>query len=151
MRLKWLFGFLLLLVVSGCSPPEYRLHNGESIVLSDYRGQWLLINYWAVWCKPCVTEIPELNALDQTEGISVLGYNFDQQVGEPLAQQVKELNILFPLLTEDPAVTVGQDTPNALPATIVINPQGQFAAWLLGPQTQQTIKDQISKLSLESS
>jgi len=151
LRLKHVFGFLLLGTSLSCSQPEFEISNGDVYRLSNYQGQWLLINYWAVWCKPCVAEIPELNEIDQREDISVFGYNFDNNRGELLQAQVEKLNIMFPLLINDPAEKFGQKTPTALPATMLIDTSGQFRVWLLGPQTQQTIKDQISALSSASS
>src|SRR3546814_7187463 len=53
-------------------------------------GQWLVINYWAEWCAPCRTEIPELNALDKqlkSQSASVLGVNFDGLRGSELRSE----------------------------------------------------------------
>ena len=144
MRIKTVFKFSALfcvyVVLSACSQKDFSFSDGGSSTLSDYQGQWLLINYWAVWCKPCVEEIPELNWINSQENITVLGYNFDKQTGLALAKQVTKLAIEFPNLSQDPAVLFDQAKPSALPATMVINPQGEFQAWLLGPQTQESIQ-----------
>ena len=68
--------FLLL----GCAEQS---GDSPTASLEELRGQWVVINYWAQWCKPCIEEIPELNALDQKyEQVTVLGVNYDGAIGE---------------------------------------------------------------------
>ena len=65
-------------------------------------NQWSVINYWAIWCKPCRDEIPELNLLNQIENVVVLGVNFDGKVDEALFSDVSNLGIAFDII-DDPA------------------------------------------------
>ncbi|MCB1853875.1 MAG: TlpA family protein disulfide reductase [Pseudomonadales bacterium] len=124
---------LLLLILAGCSPAP---PPGKRLELDQLRGQWVLINYWATWCKPCRQEIPELNALaSQYPEVAVLGVNFDGSLGEQLAQEVREMGIAFPVLEEDPAAALGVERPAVLPTTLVIDPQGLLRPALVGPQT----------------
>jgi thiol-disulfide isomerase/thioredoxin len=104
-------------------------------------GQWLLVNYWAVWCQPCRVEIPELNAFaDEQEGrVRVYGVNYDNVDTETLLVQAAELGIEFTVLTTDPANTLGYARPMVLPTTMVINPEGEIMARLLGPQTVDSL------------
>jgi thiol-disulfide isomerase/thioredoxin len=120
--------------------PAITFVNGAPLELDAYRGQWVLMNYWAIWCKPCIKEMPELNALHEHSGISVFAYNFDQEKGDALQQQASTLDINMPMLATAPAGFFGQEPPSALPATIVIDPQGLFHSWLMGPQTASGIK-----------
>ncbi len=145
MRLKALFAVGLVLLLSGCSRVDLELANGSSVALSDFQGQWLLINYWAQWCKPCIEEIPELNEVDAQQNVSVLGYNFDRHRGDALAEQATRLGIQFPLMVHDPAPLFEQEPPSALPATMVIDPQGEFRQWLMGPQSREGINSLLSE------
>jgi len=131
--------------MSACSQKDFSFSDGASSALSDYQGQWLLVNYWAVWCKPCVEEIPELNRVNEQGNITVLGYNFDKQPGVSLENQVMKLGIEFQNLSQDPSELFDQAKPNVLPATMVINPHGKFQEWLLGPQTQESIQELLLK------
>jgi thiol-disulfide isomerase/thioredoxin len=103
------------------------------------RGQWVVVNYWAEWCKPCIKEVPELNALGEREGITVLGVNYDGAQGEALSAQVEALGIAFPTLDLDPAAALGVKRPTVLPTTLIIDPEGTLRATLVGPQTEDSL------------
>ena len=62
-KTKYFFLINLILIFSSCSEPDYRLVGGESGKLNDFLGKWLVINYWADWCPPCIKEMPELERL----------------------------------------------------------------------------------------
>jgi thiol-disulfide isomerase/thioredoxin len=133
--MKRLCGLLLLATLAACSPPA---PPGE-LRLDQFRGQWVVINYWATWCKPCIKEIPELNALDEFPQVAVLGVNYDGASGEELQQQLLELGITFPTLDADPAAQLGVARPLVLPTTLVLDPTGQLHATLVGPQTLESL------------
>ncbi len=127
----WL-ALTLSLALSGCGPgpaPDVGLQ------LEQLRGQWVVINYWAIWCKPCIQEIPELNALNELPGVTVLGVNYDGDAEEILAQQIKQLGIDFEVLATDPASLLGTTRPMVLPTTLILDPAGALQDTLVGPQT----------------
>jgi thiol-disulfide isomerase/thioredoxin len=135
---------VLLISLSGCSSePSFRLAGGSQIQLSELHGSWVLINYWADWCRPCREEIPELNELHERqegEPIYVLGVNFDYLEGQELESLIAEMGIEFPVLVDDPQVIVGYDAAQVLPMTVIISPQGSVHNVLVGPQTTETIE-----------
>ncbi|MEZ7818676.1 MAG: TlpA disulfide reductase family protein [Pseudomonadales bacterium] len=141
--LKVIF-FVALLGLSGCAKePSYRVADGSQMQLSELRGNWVLINYWADWCRPCREEIPELNILHQRqegEPIFVLGVNFDYLEGQELTDLIGEMGIEFPVLVDDPQVLVGYAAAEVLPMTVIISPQGEVHKVLVGPQTAETIE-----------
>ena len=120
--------FLSSLVLLGCS----------SEPIGIVRSQWNVINYWAIWCKPCREEIPELNQLNRIENVVVLGVNFDGKVGEALAADADELGISFDIIG-DPASGLNITRPSVLPTTLVLSPEGTLVATLVGPQTAESI------------
>lgn len=134
--------YLLLAVVSlallGCD----RQASTPVSQLENLRGQWVVINYWAQWCKPCLQEIPELNALDrQYDQVTVLGVNYDGATGAALRQQRQQLGIEFGALEQDPAPQLGTSRPEVLPTTLILDPQGKLVATLVGPQTEQSLAE----------
>jgi len=120
--------FVSGLVLLGCS----------SEPTGSVPSQWNVINYWAIWCKPCREEIPELNQLNQIENVVVLGVNFDGKVGEALASDVGDLGIAFDIIG-DPAANLNISRPSVLPTTLVLSPEGTLVATLVGPQTAESI------------
>jgi thiol-disulfide isomerase/thioredoxin len=141
--LKAIF-ILVLLGLSGCAKePSYRVADGSQMQLSELRGNWILINYWADWCRPCREEIPELNTLHQREEgqpIFVLGVNFDYLEGQELTDLITEMGIEFPVLVDDPQGIVGYEAAQVLPMTVIISPAGEVHNVLIGPQTAETIE-----------
>ena len=131
----WYFS-LLLLTLAACSPAE---KNAGTLQLDELRGQWVVINYWAVWCKPCIQEIPELNELAELPQVTVLGVNYDGVTGDELAQQLQKLGVDFPVLTTDPAPQLGIARPVVLPTSLVLDPQGKLQGTLVGPQTLESL------------
>ena len=108
--------------------------------LEELRGQWVVINYWAPWCAPCIKEIPQLNALDaQYSQVTVLGVNYDGASGAALEQQRQQLGVAFASLAADPAAQLGTPRPVVLPTTLILDPAGQLVATLIGPQTLESL------------
>ena len=104
--------------------------------LERLQGQWVVINYWAQWCAPCIKEIPELNRLDQEyTGVTVVGVNYDGTNGEELELQRQKLGVTFASLESDPAAQLGIPRPVVLPTTFILDPTGRLVATLIGPQT----------------
>lgn len=136
---------LMLLLVSGCEKIELERADGARISWEQYRGQWVLVNYWAEWCKPCLEEIPELNELNKAPDIAVLGVNFDGVTGAPLVELGERMGIEFVMLAADPGPGFGWRVPMALPATFVVDPEGTLLEARFGPQTAEDIRQLIGK------
>ena len=101
--MKILVALMAIILSYGCSTDEQvRLADGSHTQLSHWDDRWLVINYWAEWCKPCIKEVPELNALDaKYPQVAVLGVNFDGVTGAELQGQVEKLGIAFPRSYDD--------------------------------------------------
>ena len=135
--MKLVVAAITALLLTACSEPGTELPDHLLPVLDkgSYEGQWVVINYWAQWCKPCIKEIPELNALDRKyDQVAVLGVNFDAVRGAELQAQIDQLGIEFPILLEEPSAALGTQMPQVLPTTLILNPAGKLVATLIGPQ-----------------
>ena len=140
--MKTIAGLALTLILLACGASEPARPKAD---LESLRGQWLVINYWAQWCHPCIAEIPELNALDQQfEHVTVLGVNYDGARGDDLARQERELGVEFSNMAEDPAAQLGIPRPVVLPTTLILDPTGKLTKTLIGPQTLQSLTDAIN-------
>lgn len=128
---------LLCGALGACGKTDYQTLDGSSGRFDDLHGRWLLINYWASWCAPCIKEIPELIRFQQQYGATarVFTVNFDGLAGAKLQRQATELNLQLPVLLNDPATRLGYQRPEALPSTYVFGPDGRLVQVLQGEQT----------------
>ena len=138
---KSLFILLALLTI-GCSNNDIKVFQGQNTNLDKLNGSWIVINYWADWCAPCIKEIPELNEFaHENKDIFVFTFNFDQLDQEDLAPIAKKFNIEVPSLVTHPRDIWGIQTPPAVPATFFINPNGELSLSLFRPQTKDALND----------
>ena len=137
--------FCILVLVS-CQRNDIEVFNGSNTNINDLNGNWILINYWADWCAPCIKEIPELNDFAaENKNIKVYTFNFDELEIDDLKPIAKRFNIKVPSLVTHPRDIWGIATPPAVPATYFINPNGEIAVSLFRPQT----KDSLNKIYIE--
>ena len=73
------FIFFIFLALVSCSKPDAYDSQGNPISLKQYQGKWIIINYWASWCGPCLEEMPTLNKLyhEYPNQLIILGVSFD--------------------------------------------------------------------------
>ncbi len=140
--MRWVL-LITVLLLGGCERPSLPLLSGERLPAVNANKQWVLVNYWATWCAPCRTEIPELNRLHQAKDVRVVGVNFDQLEEVALRQAVAEMGIEFDVALTDPQPLWSYPMPQGLPATIVIAPDGQVRTTLLGPQTEASLRQAL--------
>ena len=133
-------GLLAGLVLAGCgSETTFTMADEQTLVWEDLRGEWVFVNYWAEWCEPCYEEIPELNRLNDEPDVTVLGVNFDGEQGEALREVMNDMRIEFNVFQEDPGPTFGWDRPLAMPATMVITPDGELKEARFGEQSKEEL------------
>ena len=134
--------FCLLIAIS-CQNNDIEIFNGSDTNLDKLNGNWIVINYWADWCAPCIKEIPELNEFaKENNDLLVFTFNFDQLDEDDLKPVAKKFNIEVPSIVTHPRDIWGIQTPPAVPATFFINPDGDLALSLFRPQT----KDDLNKI-----
>ncbi len=137
--------------VPGDEPVEFSLLrlNGEPLALSELRGQWVILNYWATWCGPCRKEIPELSELhDQRRDITVLGLVYEEATVEELTVFLDEFEATYPILLVDvykPPEPFG--APRVLPTTIILDPNGVVVKNYAGPVTKTLLQEFIDNFS----
>ena len=122
---------------------------GKSHRLSDYRGQWVLVNYWATWCPPCREELPELEVFhSQSDGEAVvLGVNTEAIGREELSSFLEEQFISYPILVAGPRPKPSQRLGRlqGLPTSFLVTPDGRLAAKTVGPVTAEGIRKFIQR------
>lgn len=145
---NYLIGVLLVFLVS-CASKQAVFHNnrGQPIAWESFRGKWVVVNYWAVWCHSCREEIPELDLFyrQHQKTVVILGVNYDLPNVKILNQEMRQLNIQYPVVMEDIAKTFGWGSIEVVPTTFIVNPQGKLVGKLLGPQTAKNLNAAIQK------
>jgi thiol-disulfide isomerase/thioredoxin len=146
---RFIFSLLLGLSVSGsgyCSSIILKDMQGQKIFFESLKGKWVLINYWASWCQPCVDEIGALNRFHKAnkDKAALFAVNFDSVPVRYQRDLIKKFNINYPSLQSDPASSLGLGHIMGVPATFIFNPQGKLVAKLYGEQTLKSLTQAIS-------
>jgi len=113
--------------------PEFQLPDdkGGVVALKDFRGQFLLLNFWATWCPPCVREMPSMERLSKIMGdrsFTVLGISLDKEGPKKVLPFIKRLGVTFPIAFDTSAKVSGLYGARDLPSTFLIDPQGRVVA-----------------------
>lgn len=138
-----LSALILFSLISACSKSaDLKDSHGQTIHLSDYKGKWVLINYWATWCKPCLKEMAALNALARNN-VVVLGVSYDNLNSTEMNRIIKKQSITYPMLSRFPIRMFGLKEIPVLPITFVLNPEGKFVKTLKGPKTEAQFRQAI--------
>lgn len=119
--------------------------DGERYDLAERRGRWVVVNYWATWCAPCLKEMPELSALDAMhEHVEVVGLAYEDTDADTLRAFLAERPVVYPVAivdVYDPPADF--PTPRGLPLTILVGPDGRAVKTFLGPVTALELEQAI--------
>lgn len=118
---------------------------GGELALSDYRGDWVVVNYWATWCAPCRKEIPDLSKLHtERNDVTVLGLAYEELDDSDFYAFLEDYDVSYPILKVDvyePPEPFG--APMALPTTIILDKQGRAVKAFVGPVTREAIEQYL--------
>lgn len=120
---------------------------GHDISFSSLKGKWVLINYWASWCKSCLEEIPTLNQFylqHEHESVALFAVNYDALPLNKQTKLIKKFKIQYPSLLTDPAFALGLGDIVGVPVTFVFNPKGILVNTLYGGQSLKDLEQAIA-------
>lgn len=110
--------------------------DGANFDLASQRGKWVIINYWATWCTPCLKELPDISAYvtAHKDKVAAIGLAFEDSDKADIEKFLKTHPLSYPVAQIDVIEPPKDfDTPKGLPNTYVIAPDGSVAKAFLGP------------------
>lgn len=151
----WLAGLILALMALAAQAAEFKVTDtaGKTHTLSGYKGKWVLVNYWATWCPPCLEEIPDLIALHENKknNLVVIGVALDFRTAKQVTDFSEGLLVTYPIVLGTPKVVNQIGPVQGLPTTYLYNPEGKMVAQQVGAITRETVESYIGSKSVRAS
>ena len=125
--------------------------DGESYQLSQYKGKWVLVNFWATWCPPCRKEIPDLSDFHlENDDAVVIGVNYEPGVKDDRLKKFAELYLVsYPITRANDEIIAALGEPRGLPTSILINPKGDVVKTITGMVDDRRLNKIITQYSSE--
>ncbi len=141
--LRWFVGLALGCAAVAPAAENFTLTDaqGKSHSLADYRGKWLIVNFWATWCPPCLEEIPDLVALKEArKDVEVIGIAMEFQDDKQVLQFAEGMFVNYPIVLGDRKLSDRIGRVDGLPTTFIYDPQGRLASRHVGKITRKQLE-----------
>ncbi len=127
-------------------PAQPTLHvatlDGKTFDLAAQRGKWVIVNYWATWCVPCIKEMPDISRFVAAHrNVAAIGLAYEDSEPADIKAFLAKHPVVYPIAQ----VSLDQplkdfDEPRGLPTTYVIAPDGKVAKHIVGPVTEASLE-----------
>jgi thiol-disulfide isomerase/thioredoxin len=150
-KIKLVSGFLLALLLACSSLGQaagFVLEDiqGKTHRLADYRGKWVLVNFWATWCSPCLSEIPELISLHEAhkdKDLLVIGIAMQSGSHKKVADFAKAHHINYPVVLGDFRTAKQIGAVDVLPSSYLYDTKGELVSYQAGEVTRASVETYI--------
>ncbi len=140
------FCWLIIAVPSYAVDFDFKNLSGDEQKLSDYKGKWVIVNFWATWCPPCRHELPELSEYHlEHEDAVVIGVNYEPGVRDEKLKKFVDLYLIsYPVTKVNDDIIKVLGEPRGLPTTIIISPEGDIAKRITGMVDARSLDKMIT-------
>jgi thiol-disulfide isomerase/thioredoxin len=127
--------------------PVPRLDGEGEGRLADFRGEWVLVNFWASWCEPCRTESPAIEAYSRkhSDDLTVVGMNTEDLSGDAI-EFADEFDLTWAMLRDRDGARKDAFGIFALPESFLVDPEGRLALIRRGPVDEQYLEANVTPL-----
>ncbi len=134
----------------GEAAPDFTLQDttGKSVSLTGFRGHPVFVNFWASWCPPCRSEMPDIQSLAQEnagKGLVVLGVNM-QEDSQPVVHYADTLGLSFPLVLDRNGSVSTRYNVTGLPTSYILDEDGVIRAMNIGPLTPKGLRAKLASV-----
>lgn len=128
---------------------------GDTYNLSELKGNVVVVDFWATWCKPCLGEIPEYNALYKKyagDNVKMIGIAMASGSGESIKEHIKKYDVKYPIFNGYNTAPAYFGTIEAFPTTFVLDKNLNIREKIVGsrPGKRERIEELIAELSAET-
>lgn len=120
---------------------------GHTQSLDAYKGKWVLVNFWATWCPPCLEEIPDLIALHEKYSktkLVVIGIAMDYRDPKQVTEFADSMFISYPIVLGNANIASQIGEVQGLPTSYLYNPEGKIVAYQVGALTKAAVEKYIN-------
>ncbi len=130
--------------------PDFELTtlNGDTVKLSDYRGQRVMVNFWATWCPPCRAEMPDMEKFHQNKDITILAINLTEteSAKSDVTEFVEKFELTFPVLMDETVKVANQYQIQPIPSSFMIDSNGRIQYKALGAMNYELMVQEFEKM-----
>ncbi|WP_332690896.1 TlpA family protein disulfide reductase [Halalkalibacter lacteus] len=140
-------------IAVGHKAPDFTLHNldGKEISLSDFKGEPVMINFWATWCPPCRAELPDMERFYTTQDVVLLAVNGTNTESSKAHVEdfVDEMGLSFPVLADLDGEVASLFQIRPLPTSLFVDENGIISDIHIGPLNQELMIRKLDQLNIE--
>lgn len=130
--------------------PNFELQTleGDTIELSDLRGERVLLNFWATWCPPCRAEMPDMQKFHENTDVKILAVNLIDTESNPdvVPEFLNELGITFPVLLDEASELANEYEIVAYPTSFMIDADGRIQFKAMGAINYDMMIQEFEKM-----
>ena len=145
LRILFLAALALSAGVASAESFVFKDMQGHEQRLQDYRGKWVLVNFWATWCPPCLEEIPDLISLSEAhknKDLVIIGVALDS-TKESVVEFVAKKKVSYPIVVGDYDLAAQVGEVEALPTSYLYDPTGKLVSYQQGMVSRSSVESYI--------